>query len=121
MQKHSQYEKYVSQKSNKSSESKSTRSIKKTNVVQKRRLIFMLVAFFIERFNNIAERLDTKFMVRHGLDYPGEEILDFIWVDLWYWDFIAIPLLVLSIVLWIRSLKYGRVLVDEKGNMISED
>ena len=115
------YEKYVRQDSNMGREIERTRSIKKTNLVQKRRLFFMLAAFFIERFNNIAERLDMKFTVRQGLDYPGEEILDFIWVDLWFWDIIAIPLLVFAIVLWIRSIKSSRMLVDEKGNVISED
>lgn len=121
MEKHNQYERYVRQGNNKNGEIKSTRSIKKTNPVQKRRLIFMLIAFFIERFNNIADRLDSKLMINFGLDYPGSEIFDFIYIDLWFWDLIAVPLLVFAIVLWIRSLKYGKVFVDEKGHSISED
>ncbi len=113
------YERYVRNGNNAGTTSR-PRVLKKTNIAQKRSLILMLVALFVMRIDNIIESIDQKLAIWVSLDYPGEEILEYLWVR-FPWDFIGLPLFIIAIVLWIRSLKKSGEIMDENGNVISED
>lgn len=101
------YERYDRNRKN-----ENLKNVRKVRPLQKVGFIMMIVAIIIIRIDNIIEGIDQKLMIKLGLGYPGEHILEYLWIHV-PWDLIGTPLFIAAAIVWLRGSKKEAEVIEK--------